>query len=80
LTSFWVAYVSARSLSGPDACRMLRRVTIFTGARLIQSAYEQFVGARSWTPTVHCAIRLACLLLVEPDRALKGFECYHNAA
>jgi|KBSMisStaDraftv2_1062788.scaffolds.fasta_scaffold02519_6 aminoglycoside phosphotransferase (APT) family kinase protein len=81
LTSFWLAYLSARGFLGrPDARRSIRRATVFTGARLIQTAYEQFAGARWWSPSVECSIRLACLLLLEPDRALEGLEYYQNAA
>lgn len=72
LRSFWAGY------SGGDerAQRLFARATRFTGARLIQTAYEQFVSAGAWTPAVERVSRLACLLLTGTEQALKGFEVH----
>jgi aminoglycoside phosphotransferase (APT) family kinase protein len=70
LQSFWAAYSSEPSE------RLFGRATRFTGARLIQTAYEQFASSGSWTHVVERVSRLACLLLTETDQALKGFEAY----
>ncbi|MGH9694429.1 MAG: hypothetical protein ACRD5Z_09825, partial [Bryobacteraceae bacterium] len=72
LRNFWSAY------SGGDEGAQPRfgRATRFTGARMIQTAYEQFVSAGAWTPMVERISRLACLLLTGTDQALKGFEAH----
>jgi hypothetical protein len=52
----------------------LARVTRFTGARLIQTAYEHLASAGRITVVVDRLVRLASLLLLQTDRALRGFE------
>jgi hypothetical protein len=65
--SFWKEYNN-------DASRPLARVTRFTGARLIQTAYEYSASAGGITVMVDRLVRLASLLLVQTDQALQGFE------
>ena len=65
LQAFWNAYEGRSSFC---------RVVPFTGARLIQTAYEQYASAGAWTPAVQTSARLARLLLTETDEALRGFE------
>jgi hypothetical protein len=68
LQGFWVAYGNGS----------FGRATRFTGARLIQTAYEEFASAGAWTPAVERTARLAWLLLTNTDEALKGFEAYRD--
>jgi hypothetical protein len=70
LQSFWGAYSSVRE--GPRG--LFDSAIRFTGARLIQTAYEEFASARVWTPAVERVAHLAFLLLTETGQALKGFE------
>jgi hypothetical protein len=65
LQSFWAAY----SEGSPQP---FDRVTRFTGARLIQTAYEHFASASGLTPVVERLVRLAALLLVQTGQALQG--------
>ena len=67
LQSFWTEY-------NEGSQQPLARVTRFTGARLIQTAYEHLVSAGRITVVVDRLVRLASLLLVQTDRALHGFE------
>jgi Ser/Thr protein kinase RdoA (MazF antagonist) len=69
LQSFWAAY-------DEDARPPFDRVTRFTGARLIQTAYEYSASEGGFTPLVERLVRLASLLLVQTDQALQGFEAY----
>jgi len=71
LQSFWTAYSDGSRGS-------FGRATRFTGARLIQTAYEQFASAGAWTPPVERVAHLACLLLTKTDDALQGFEAYRD--
>lgn len=71
LQSFWTAYSDGSRGS-------FGRATRFTGARLIQTAYEQFASASAWTPAVERVAHLACLLLTKTDDALQGFEAYRD--
>jgi aminoglycoside phosphotransferase (APT) family kinase protein len=71
LQSFWAAY-------GDGSRSSFDRATRFTGARLIQTAYEQFASAGAWTPAVERAARLAWLLLTRTDDALQGFEAHNH--
>jgi aminoglycoside phosphotransferase (APT) family kinase protein len=73
LQSFWAAYGN-RSRNSFD------RATRFTGARLIQTAYEQFASSGAWSPPVERTARLACLLLTKTDEALRGFEAHNDGA
>ncbi len=67
LESFWSSY-------GDGSRGSFDRATRFTGARLIQTAYEEFASVGAWTPAVERTARLAWLLLTDTDEALKGFE------
>jgi hypothetical protein len=69
LQSFWMTY-------NEGSRQPLDRVTRFTGARLIQTAYEHFASAGGVTAVVERLVRLANLLLVQTDQALRGFEDY----
>lgn len=71
LRSFWAAY-GGRSRSS------FGRATRFTGARLIQTAYEQFATSGAWTPAVERTARLAYLLLTKTDEALPGFAVHND--
>jgi aminoglycoside phosphotransferase (APT) family kinase protein len=66
IESFWNAY-GGRSGS-------LRRTLAFTGARLIQTAYEHAESQRANADLIDRLGRAAALLLVRPDEALKGFQ------
>jgi Ser/Thr protein kinase RdoA (MazF antagonist) len=71
LQGFWTAYSGASRGS-------FGRATRFTGARLIQTAYEQMASAGAWTPAVERTARLACLLLTKTDEALRGFKAHND--
>ncbi|HVX64978.1 MAG TPA: phosphotransferase [Bryobacteraceae bacterium] len=73
LRAFWAAYAEVRGLSAWENRRLFRRATMFTAARLVQTAYEQ-VAAAGWTPPALHSARLARLLLIAPGQALQGLE------
>jgi hypothetical protein len=80
LAAFWIAYTTLRGVEEQDSGRLFRRATLFTGARLIQTAYEQSASSGGTAPVVQRLSRLASLLLVDPRQALQGFEWCRDAA
>jgi aminoglycoside phosphotransferase (APT) family kinase protein len=80
LDAFRDAYATARGLEAEACSDVFRRATLFTGARLIQTAYEQVAGAGRWSAEAQRTAWLARLLVVEPGRALEGLEHVHHAA
>lgn len=73
LSAFWHAYTVTRAVADAECPAEFRRVTLFTGLRLVQSAYEQFASTGKWNPDANRAIHVARLLLRDPDQALNGF-------
>ncbi len=72
VAAFWSAYVAARPLA-PRAHRdFLRRATLATGARLLQSAYEWSHGRLTVERSAAAAVQLALNVLRDPDQALRG--------
>ena len=72
LQSFWTEYNNG-------SLQPLARVTRFTGARLIQTAYEHLASAGRITVVVDRLVRLANLLLVQTDHALQFNEVTRGA-
>ncbi len=65
LQNFWTAYNDGSPQS-------LARVTRYTGARLIQTAYEHLASAGGITVVVDRLVRLATLLLLQTDLSFVG--------
>jgi tRNA A-37 threonylcarbamoyl transferase component Bud32 len=70
LGSFWRAYrIEAGSDRGGQ--QVLRKLTLLTGARLVQAGYEHLANSRPDTPYIE---NLARLMLTETDGMMRGFE------
>ena len=71
--TFWCEYVTTRGVDVRPANALLDAAIRFTGARLLQIAYEQNVGRMSTAARTILLVQLASNILVSPDRALESF-------
>jgi hypothetical protein len=79
LTAFWEAYTGTRGIAGSAGRNLFLRVTLFTGMRMVQKAYEHF-ATEGWIPEASRSLQLARLLLTDPGQALQGFAVYGHDA
>lgn len=69
LRRFWDAYAGAACLDDLGADRALLRAVRFSGARLVQTAFEQSQFATSLTGTTLCIVQVAINVLRRPHEA-----------
>jgi len=77
MQSFWRTYASCRGVSGDAARGLLRRTALYTGARMIQTAFEMLQMSPSANSTTVCLLQLSMNVLENPEdatRELLGIE------
>lgn len=68
--AFWKSYLAGREIGADNESQVLRRATQYTGARLVQTAYEQLASLGRCTSFVQRIALLARRLMTDPERAL----------
>jgi hypothetical protein len=69
LRAFWAGYRAEAGLSADEAGALLARSVVFSGARLIQSAYEIAFGAHVLPATSVVLLQISANLLADPGLA-----------
>ena len=69
LRAFWAGYRAGAGLSADEAGALLARSVAFSGARLIQSAYEMAFGAQVLPATSVLLLQISANLLADPGLA-----------
>lgn len=77
IRSFWSCYADSRKVSGQAARDLLRRIMLYTGARVIQTAFEVLQEARTANPATVLLLQLSMNVMEKPEestRELLGIE------
>jgi aminoglycoside phosphotransferase (APT) family kinase protein len=77
IQSFWRTYASCRGVSPDSAHGLLRRTVLYTGARMIQTAFETLQMSPSANSSTVCLLQLSMNVMENPEdatRELLGIE------
>jgi hypothetical protein len=70
LQAFWLAYSKSLDLDSKAARTLLERSMRYTGARMIQTAYEYMQSQQQLTPTTPILLQACLNILSEPKEAI----------
>lgn len=70
IRSFWSHYARCRGVSGEEARQILRRIVMYTGARMIQTAFEVLQMSQSANSSTVLLLQLSMNVLSDPDEAI----------
>lgn len=71
IRSFWSHYADCRQVSAQAARDLLRRIMLYTGARIIQTAFEMLQTAPTANPVTVLLLQLSMNVLEKPEEAIR---------
>jgi len=71
IRSFWSHYANCRQVSGQAARDLLRRIMMYTGARIIQTAFETLQASPTANSTTVLLLQLSMNVLANPEDAIQ---------
>lgn len=80
MSALWLAYQHHSGLSGEQSHNMLKRVTKFTGLKLLQSGIEQVQSAPRWTVAALCQLQVGTNLMARPTEGSRQLLKLASAA